>query len=103
MSEFFKPVNSWDPNGFMKREVGIRVDQELAAIELRLSVLEKEKADLLSRKEELYSSAHRCAIPPVTPGQKVDVFRKLFVADKMSMQIAAEFWRPFRLCCRLCE
>ncbi|MGO2381664.1 TOTE conflict system archaeo-eukaryotic primase domain-containing protein [Halomonas sp. AOP7-E1-9] len=61
-----------------EHEVGIRADQELAAIELRLSALEKEKAALLSRKSELHHAAHRPPVPLLTPDQKTRLFRNLF-------------------------
>tara|TARA_R110000824_G_scaffold207846_1_gene393409 strand:- start:33159 stop:35531 length:2373 start_codon:yes stop_codon:yes gene_type:complete len=66
------------PEGFTKHEVGIRVDQELAAIELRLSELEKEKVALLSRRNELHRHASSSSLPSLTPDQKIDIFRKLF-------------------------
>lgn len=61
-----------------KQEARIRVDDELAAIELRLSELEKEKATLLSRKKELHKAASRPTLSHLTPSQKIELFRKLF-------------------------
>lgn len=54
------------------------MEEELAAIALKLSELEKEKAALLSRRNELYRIAQRPAGAQLTPVQKAELFQKLF-------------------------
>ncbi len=54
------------------------MEEELAAIALKLSELEKEKAALLSRRNELHRTAKRLAGTQLTPAQKTELFRKLF-------------------------
>ncbi|EAZ99864.1 TOTE conflict system archaeo-eukaryotic primase domain-containing protein [Marinobacter sp. ELB17] len=54
------------------------MDEELAAIELKLSEIEKKKAALLSRKKELHQAARRSTLSHLTPAQKVELFRTLF-------------------------
>ncbi len=65
-------------DGFTEQEARIRIDEELTAIELRLSELEQEKAALLCRKKELRQAASRSTLPHLTPDQKIELFRKLF-------------------------
>jgi len=56
----------------------MRRNEELAAIELRLSELETEKAALLSRKKVLHQATSRFTLSHLTPDQKIELFRKLF-------------------------
>ncbi|PPI82410.1 DNA helicase [Marinobacter maroccanus] len=54
------------------------MEDELAAIARKLSELEREKAALLSRKNELHASAKRSAATQLTPDQKAELFRNFF-------------------------
>ncbi|PTB98731.1 DNA helicase [Marinobacter sp. Z-F4-2] len=54
------------------------MEEELAAIARKLSELEREKASLLSRKDELHASGQRSAATQMTPDQKAELFRNLF-------------------------
>ncbi len=56
----------------------MRVEEELAAISLKLSKLEKEKAALLARRDELYRNTQQSPEKSLSPAQKVELFRRLF-------------------------
>lgn len=52
--------------------------EELAAIARKLSELQREKAALLFRRNELRATAQRTTATQLTPNQKAELFRKLF-------------------------
>lgn len=54
------------------------MEEELAAIALKLSELEKEKATLLSRRNELHRTAQQPTGAQLKPDQKAELFRTLF-------------------------
>ena len=59
-------------------EARIRIEEELAAIARKLSELEKAKAVLLSRRNELHATVQRSTTTQLTPDQKAELFRNLF-------------------------
>lgn len=59
-------------------EARICIEDELAAIAQKLSELEREKAALLSRRNELHASAQGSSPTQLTPKQKAELFRNLF-------------------------
>jgi len=77
MFRYHHPVTA-DRTSVPGSEVSIQADQELAAIERRLSELEQEQSALLDRKQALLRFVDSRDMPSLEPDQKVDIFRKFF-------------------------